>query len=210
VNLVESAVKSTSSYRQEQAAATKERIAAAAQRLFARDGYSATSMEAIAKAAGVGNRTVYVAFGAKREILNLICERWLERAGARALASEILAEPDPLRRLRGAARWLTVLYSTDFDVVRILDAAIDEDAETRTLLRAKLRGRARVMDSLIASVEAHLAVPLADAQAVYRAFAAAGVYGELVGDSGWSAERFEQWLADTLVSQLWRPSDGRE
>ena len=204
MNLVERQVKTPSSYRQEQAEATRLRIAAAAQSLFARDGYSATSMDAIAKSAGVASRTVYVAFPAKREILNLICERWLERAGARTLAREILAEQDPLQRLRGAARWLTVLYSTDFDVVRILDAAVDEDAETRTLLRSKLRGRARVMDSLIASVEAHLAVPLADAQAIYRAFAAAGVYGELVVDSGWAPAQFEQWLADTLVAQLWK------
>ncbi|MBD7957759.1 TetR/AcrR family transcriptional regulator [Microbacterium sp. Sa4CUA7] len=199
---MESDVKTpVSSYRQEQAEATKIRIAESAQRLFASEGYGATSMDAIARAAGVANRTVYAAFGAKREILNLICERWLERAGARRLADEILTEPHPLLRLRGAAHWLTVLYSTDFDVVRILDAAIDEDAETRTLLRSKLRGRNRLMDRLISSVESRLAVPVADAQALFRAYAAPGVYGELVVNSGWSVERFEQWLADALVTQ---------
>lgn len=190
------------SYRQEQAEATKVRIAEAAQRLFAVDGYAATSMDAIAASAGVGSRTVYAAFGAKREILNWICESWLARAGARRLAQEILAEPDPLERLRGAARWLTVLYSTDFDVVRILDAAVDEDAATREVLRSKLRGRNRVMDALIASVEEALTVPLAEAQSLYRAFGAAGVYGELVVDSGWSPQRFQQWLAGTLEAQL--------
>lgn len=191
-----------SSYRREQAEATKARIAEAARALFARDGYSATSMEAIARQAGVGNRTVYAAFGAKREILNAICEKWLERAGARPLAAEILAEPAPGSRLRGAAHWLTVLYSTDFDVVRILDSALDEDPETRALLHAKLRGRNRVMDSLIASLKSELTVPLADAQATFRALAASGVYGELVIESGWSPDRFEDWLADTLASQL--------
>src|SRR4051794_13509409 len=99
----------TATYRQEQAAATKMRIAMAAQRLFARDGYSATSMAAIATEAGVGSRTVYAAFGAKREILNLICEHWLERAGARPLADALLAAETPDERLSGAAHWLTVL-----------------------------------------------------------------------------------------------------
>lgn len=191
-----------SSYRQEQAEATRTRIAESAQRLFASEGYAATSMDAIARQAGVANRTVYAAFGAKREILNLICERWLERAGARRLAEEVLGDPEPVTRLRRAANWLTVLYSTDFDVVRILDAAIDEDADTRTLLRSKLRGRNRVMDRLIASVEAELVIPLADAQALFRAYAAPGVYGELVVNSGWATERFERWLADCLVAQL--------
>lgn len=195
-------VKTGSSYRQEQALQTRLRIAEAAQALFARDGYAVTSIEAIAKEAGVGTRTVYAAYGAKREILNVICERWLERARARELAAEILEEPDARARVAGAGRWLTVLYSTDFDVVRILDGAMDEDAETQALLRSKLRGRNRVMDSLIASVEPVLTVPLAEAQAVYRAFAATGVYQELVVNSGWSPARFQAWLTGTLTTQL--------
>lgn len=189
-------------YRQEQAAATKRRIAEAAQRLFAADGYASTSLAAVAEAAGVASRTVYAAFGTKREILNLICESWLERADARALAASVLAADSAVERLRGAAHWLTVLYSTDFDVVRILDAAMDEDAETRTLLRSKLRGRNRVMDGLIASVTSELAVPLERAQTIFRAFAATGVYNELVIDSGWTPEQFENWLSDTLLHQL--------
>ena len=44
-------------------------------------------------------RTVYSSFGAKREILSLICEQWLERARARERAAEVFAEPDPARRL---------------------------------------------------------------------------------------------------------------
>ena len=99
-------VKPRSTYRQAQAAATRERIAEAARRLFGVAGYGSTSIEAIAADAGVAVRTVYSAFGTKREILSLICEQWLERARARELAGEVLAEPDPARRLRGAASWL--------------------------------------------------------------------------------------------------------
>ena len=107
----------------------------------------------------------------------------------------VLEIPHPIERLRRSAGWLTALYSTDFDVVRVLDAATDEDAETRHLVAAKLRGRNRVMDQLIASVELQLTVSLPDAQAVFRAYAAAGVYGALVIDAGWPPERFEVWLA---------------
>jgi AcrR family transcriptional regulator len=62
-------VKTRSTYRQEQAAATRDRIADAARRLFASTGYGTTTMDAIAAEAGVAVRTVYSAFGAKREIL---------------------------------------------------------------------------------------------------------------------------------------------
>jgi AcrR family transcriptional regulator len=192
------AVKRTSSYRQEQAAATRARIAEAARRLFATQGYGATSMEAIAAEAGVAVRTVYAAFGAKREILALICERWLEHAEARERAGAVLAEPDPRRRLRAAAAWLVHLYRAGFDVVQIFEAATDESPETRALLRSKLAGRNEVMDAMIASLAGHLGAPVGEVQAVFRALASPGVYQELVVDCGWSPERLADWIADAL------------
>ena len=195
-------VKTRSTYRQQQAAATRDRIADAARRLFATDGYGSSSMEAIAGEAGVAVRTVYSAFGTKREILSLICERWLEQAQARERAQEVFAEPDPVRRLRGAASWLRNLYSAGFDVVMIFEAATDESPETRALLRSKLAGRNEVMDAMIASLGTHLDVPVPEAQAVYRALAAPGVYRELVEESGWTPEEFEHWVADSLERHL--------
>jgi len=172
-------VKSRSTYRQAQAAATRERIAEAARRLFGVAGYGSTSIEAIAAEAGVAVRTVYSAFGTKREILSLICEQWLERARARELAGEVLADPDPARRLRGAASWLRGLYEAGFDVVLIFEAATDESAETRALLRAKLAGRNQAMDAMIASLDGHLRAPVPQVQAVSgRRFLDAKAAGE--------------------------------
>jgi AcrR family transcriptional regulator len=193
---------SVKTYRQEQAEATRVRIAEAARRLFAGDGYGATSIDAIAKEAGVATRTVYSAFGTKREILSLICDLWLQRAGAVDLAGDVLAETDPAAKLRKAAHWLTNLYSAGFDVVLIFEAATDESAETRALLRSKLAGRNQVMDAIIASMEKDLKMPLKQAQAVYRALAAPGVYRELVDESGWTEAEFEQWVTDSLQRQL--------
>jgi AcrR family transcriptional regulator len=197
-------VKPRSTYRQLQAKATRERIADAARRLFAADGYGSTSIEAIAAEAGVAVRTVYAAFGAKREILSLICERWLEQANAQELAGQVLAEPDPARRLRGAAHWLRALYAAGFDAVLIFEAATDESPETRALLRSKLAGRNEVMDAMIASLKGHLRVRVREAQAVFRAIAAPGVYRELVEESGWTPAEFERWVARTLSVQLLR------
>jgi hypothetical protein len=58
------------------------------------------------------------------------------------------------------------------------------------------------MDGLIASVESALVLPLAEAQAIYRALAASGVYNELVVNEGWMPQRFQQWLQRTLATQL--------
>jgi AcrR family transcriptional regulator len=189
-------------WRQQQADATKDRIADAARALFAADGYAATSIDAIAREAGVGVRTVYAAFGTKRAILSHICEAWLARAGARETAPVVLAESDPRRRLAGAARWLADLYAAGFDVVLILDSASDEGAETRELLAAKLAGRDRVMNRFIRSLGDDLIVPLPEAQAMYRALAAPGVYRELVQIAGWDPARFADWVGATLARHL--------
>ena len=113
-----------------------------------------------------------------------------------------MAVPDPQDRLRAAAHWLTNLFAAGFDVVTILDGAMGEDEPTREMLRAKLRGRNQVMNSFIESVRAELIVPLADAQAIYRAFAASGVYREMVVETGWTTAAFEKWVGDILVQQL--------
>ncbi|MFC9694899.1 TetR/AcrR family transcriptional regulator [Kribbella sp. NPDC056951] len=190
------------SYRQVQAEETRIRIAQSARRLFADQGYGATSIDAIAKDAGVATRTVYSAFGTKREILSLICDIWLAEAGALERAQEVFAIEDPTARLRGAAGWLTNLYAAGFDVVLIFEAATDESPETKALLRSKLAGRNQVMDALIESLQPTLRIPLKQAQAVYRALAAPGVYQELVDESGWTPAEFETFVADSLTRQL--------
>ena len=66
--------------RREQAAATRTQILAAAQRLFERDGYPATSMAAVAAEAGVSLKTVYVVFETKSGLLRAV---WHRRAARR-------------------------------------------------------------------------------------------------------------------------------
>src|SRR5438067_3507837 len=63
--------------RREQAAETRALIVSQAQRLFERDGYAATSMAAIAGAAGVALKTVYLSFGNKPALLRAVWHRVL-------------------------------------------------------------------------------------------------------------------------------------
>src|SRR4029077_20542531 len=63
--------------RREQAEATRKEILDAAQRLFVRDGYVATSMAAIAKQAGVALKTVYLGFETKSGLLRALWHRTL-------------------------------------------------------------------------------------------------------------------------------------
>ncbi len=75
-------VKGTRAYnspqRERQAAATRRAILDAAQRSFERDGYRATTMDAIAADAGVSLKTVYVAFATKSKLLRAVWDLALE------------------------------------------------------------------------------------------------------------------------------------
>ena len=55
---------------------------------------------------------------------------------------------------------------------------------------------------IIASLEGSLSMPVPAAQAIYRALAAPGIYQELVVESRWTVDQFEEWIVDTLVRQL--------
>jgi len=62
------------SLRQAQIAHTEQRIVAAATELFLADGYVATTLEAVAKRAQVGARTVYLRFGTKAALFKRVVD----------------------------------------------------------------------------------------------------------------------------------------
>src|SRR6266545_7667976 len=96
--------------RREQAAATRREILEAAQRLFEREGYAATTMAAIAAEANVALKTVYVAFESKSGVLRALWNLRLRGGEGDAPVSErpwyreVLEEQDPERQLRLTAR----------------------------------------------------------------------------------------------------------
>src|SRR6185312_16353210 len=96
--------------RRAQADATKRDILAAAQRLFERQGYAATTMAAIAAEAGVALKTVYLVFDTKSGVLRAVWNGLLRGGDEdRPVAEqpwyvEVLEEADPDRRLLLNAR----------------------------------------------------------------------------------------------------------
>src|SRR5215468_10253290 len=96
--------------RREQAAETRRKILDAAEELFARDGYAAIAMPAIADRAGVALKTVYLAFGTKAGVLHGL---WDVRLGGddqpipvteRPWYRQLLQVGDPHQLVRTGAR----------------------------------------------------------------------------------------------------------
>jgi AcrR family transcriptional regulator len=198
------AVKRAASYRELQALATRERIATAARVLFGERGYVGTTIEAIAKAAGVAVPTVYSALGSKKGVLEEIRRLWIQDSQVQPLFAEALAEPDLDRRLELAARWQRQQLERGYDVIRIYQEAARIDADIRALWSALLRGRAREKGRFIEALADGLqpGLTVKNATDVYVALERPEIYEELVLERGWTPEQYENWLARSFKQQL--------
>jgi AcrR family transcriptional regulator len=193
-------------HRQRQAEQTRVAIGDAARRRFAASGYTATTIEAIAREADIPAPTIYSAFGSKRAILESIRARWTEDVDVAALYRQAMASPDPADRLRRAAHWTRRQMELGSDVIETYQEAARVDPEAAAVWAGVLNGRASALARLIESMAADLR-PGLDAQAAldrYLSLTVLDPYRVLVRERGWSPDAYERWLGDLLVSQLLR------
>ncbi len=191
-------------HRQRQALMTRRLIVDAARKLFLERGYAVTTMDAIAKEAGVAVSTVYAAFKNKRTILRAIREAWHEQTRAREINAEASREPDPERRLEMVAHATRRQWETGGAVVAVYQGAAAADREAAAELREALRGRRAALDRVVGGMNEVLRpdLPVDRAAAILRALCRAEVYRELVEESGWSPDEYETWLTEALKDQL--------
>ncbi len=191
-------------HRQRQALWTKRLIVDAARNLFLERGYTATTMDAIAKEAGVAVSTIYAIYKNKRAILRAIREAWHEQTHAREINEEASRQPDPELRLRMVAHASRRQWELGGSIVAVYQGAAAADREAAAELREALRGRRAALDRIVEGMEAELRPDLdsARAAAILRALCRAELYRELAEESGWSPDEYEAWLLQTLKEQL--------
>jgi AcrR family transcriptional regulator len=154
--------------RSEQAAATRERILAAAIELIAERGYAATSIEALCQRAGVVRTAIYWHFGAKEGLLVPVIEHvaadWIEE-----IRRSVYRQGEPIARLDRLVASLRDLVIQRPHLVRLLVAMALERSEhdpgTRDALRAIFE-RARA--AIVQGVEDSLGGPWQDSQVIAR------------------------------------------
>jgi AcrR family transcriptional regulator len=200
--------------RREQAAATRRVILDAAQRLFERDGYASTSMAAVAAEAGVALKTVYVAFETKAGLLRALWHRLLRGdddeipVGEQAWYQEVIAEPDPELQLRLNARNSRIVKVRAGALMEVIRGAAAADPEIGGLwkrIQAEFHAnQGAIVEILHAKDALKPGLDVATATDILWAINHPSLYQLLVGDRGWTPERYEGWLADALCSELLR------
>src|SRR5437764_9509035 len=125
--------------RREQAARTRRQILDKAKELFERDGYAATSMAAIASAAGVSLKTVYLVFETKNGVLRALWHQLLRGqqdtipVGDQPWYREVLAEPDPEHQLRLNARNSLIVKTRAGAILEVIRDAASSDPDIAQL-----------------------------------------------------------------------------
>jgi AcrR family transcriptional regulator len=201
-----------SAVRTEQARATRRGVVAAASRLFVENGYGATTIDAIATAAGVSRKTVFTAVGAKVDLLKTALD-WAVAGddfpvalGDRATLRGLLEEQEPAVLLSGWARLQADIGARVAALFQALEVAAGTDPEAKALL-AQLQGQrldgARTVVKRLRTLGA-LTTELTYQEAVDLAWLAtdAALFDRLVRIRGWSVSRFGEWLGENLCRQL--------
>lgn len=198
--------------RRQQAQQTRAAILDAAQELFTDLGYTATAMPAIATRAGVSLKTVYLAFGTKAGVLHAL---WDVRLGGddqpipvvdRPWYRQLLQADDPQALLRTAARQSRQTKDRAGDVMRIVrHAAVADPAiadlwqRIETEFRTVLHGFAQRLEELGALAAGADVTAATD---ILWTLNHPDTWYLLVHRCGWTADRYEQWIGDTLLAQL--------
>ena len=203
-----------SAVRTEQARATRRAIVAAASRLFVENGYGATTIDAVATAAGVSRTTVFTAVGGKLDLLKIAMD-WAVAGDDLPVAladrdtlRELLEHSDPTVLLIGWSRLQAEIGARVAALVQALEVAAGTDGDAKDLLAQvqeqrldgarKIVKRLRTLGALTADLTVQEAVDLA-----WLATDAA-LFDRLVRVRGWSTSRFGEWLGENLCRQLLR------
>jgi AcrR family transcriptional regulator len=199
------------SRRAEYAEATRQAAVDAARRLFRDKGYFAATVNEIAAEARVSPATVYAVNGGKQGLLRTLIDVWSAAPEVAVATEHIQSLDDPAETLRYTTA-LTRQMRLDYgDIMRVVIGAAPHDrtaAEGLALgtrrYRAGLGVAARRLAELGALRDGMGADAALDVMWFYLGYAG---FFTLVDDNGWSYEKAEKWLFNTVSQALLRPRD---
>lgn len=204
-----SAVKRTGPTRREKAAATRERMLRAAIEVFAEEGYVGARMADIASRAGVAVQTLYFVFHTKPELLQacfdyavLGPERLVppEQASFRDIATARSGRAALRAFVAGNTAILERVATTD-EVARAALHEPEAAAVVRSSEQLRRQGYRDILQTIAGRFPLRAVIELDEAVDILLMYGSSATYLAMVR-AGWTRERFEEWLTDTLARTL--------
>ena len=198
------------SRRREQARQNRVRIIDAAEQLFLRDGYSATTVQAIAAAAGVSPDTVYKSFGGKPGLIRAIRDRALQGEGPipAERRSDAIQEQtsDPRTIITAWGAFVAELAPRGSPILLLIRDVAASDPQVRALRDELDNDRLKRMTTNARRLRdaGHLrpGISLAHAADILWTYSSPELYELLVLRRGWTPERYGRYVADAMINAL--------
>ncbi len=196
--------------RRERARQTRDQITDIAEELFLSGGYADTTVAAIAAAAHVSVETIYKGFGGKPGLVRAIIERGLAGEGpvpAEQRSDQIRdTEPDPRRILAAWGAFTTQLGPRVIPIVLLARDAAASDPEIAALLDQLSAARLERMTvnarGLAQAGHLRPGITVDHAADILWTYSSPDLYELLVLRRGWPAERYGQFIAQSLINAL--------
>ncbi|WP_110944576.1 TetR/AcrR family transcriptional regulator [Streptomyces niger] len=198
--------------RKRQAKETRNRMLEGALRLFIAHGYEGTTIEAIAREAGVAIQTVYFKFGNKQTILKELVDvrvagddepiPTLERQWAR----EAMGAADVSTQLRHQVEGAREIYARVGGLLEVLRNAALSNEEIATLWERNKQQRFEVQLHFIKAFAEKQPLPsgLTPERAADISYGLLGpeLYNLLVSERGWTPQEWADWVHSGLCHHL--------
>jgi AcrR family transcriptional regulator len=192
--------------RRQQAEETRRAILGAARQLFAERGYAATALSDIAELAGVSIPTLYSSIGSKATIARSLVEFTNEQADIPENDRIQFATTNGPDLLRANAHLVRVLNERNGDIMRALISAAAAEPELLPTVEAGRRyhreGEYAIARRLAGMQALRPGISAEDAGAIITTLALPEVFAQLALVEGWSFDKIESWLAETLIRLL--------
>jgi AcrR family transcriptional regulator len=203
-----------SQLRSQSADATRTSVLKAAKALFVRLGIDQVTIAQVAQKADVAVSTVYALFKSKEGILRALMTAALfgERFQVAEVALE--GETDPVRLVALTAHVARAIYegeSTELGLMRGVSAfspalrKLEQEFEKMRFDMQEAR-----LKLLFAQSKQIKGLEFDEARRILWMYTSRDIYRMLVHEGGWTPDRYQQWLSETLVNALVRvrPRDG--
>jgi len=195
--------------RARQAADTRRRIVEATRQLLQKEGYAGMTIEAIARRAEVSAPSVYAIFKSKTGILIELLDESTFGSEYEEAVRKALSANDPEARLRLAApiaRQIHDALSVTFDLLRGAGVVAPELAKLEQQReRLRYERQKRMIVSLREAGRLRPDLDYTTARDIFWMLTSRDIYRMLVRERGWSSQKYQDWLADTLVRSLLSP-----
>ncbi|MFF3751087.1 TetR/AcrR family transcriptional regulator [Streptomyces sp. NPDC002018] len=198
--------------RERQAASTRQTLLDAATRLFLEQGYAATSIDAIARAAGVGRSTVFNACGNKAWLLKTAYDRAVvgddgpEPLADRPAGRELAGMTDARDILTAYVSLITEVMERVSGIHEVVRAAVETDTEARDLWtaiqRQRLAGALRLITYVKNAGGLDHELTRERAADIMWLYNDPGLYHRLVHERGWTPDAYSKWLTRALHREL--------